>query len=175
MKRMSEWVTKALNATAAFWAFTLAFVIVADVIGRSTGHSLQGTAEIVANSIVAIVFLQFPLAIERGYFLRATLLYDYFPASIRGLLDIVAYLLGAWLFVAMAWGGWSDMITGYRIGEFEGEGALRVPVYPVRAVIFIMSLLSVVVYLMLIAKSLVGFFSSDLQQESLTDSPKAEV
>ena len=64
----------------------------------------------------------------------------------------------AWLgiFVAIAWGGWADMITSFRIGEFEGEGALRVPVYPTRAIIFAMSVLSILCYIQLIIRLLGG-------------------
>lgn len=158
MNRFTEWTTSALNAVAAFWAFVLAFVIVADVIGRMFGYPVQGTAEIVANSIVAIVFLQFPLAIDKGHFLRATVLYQVLPAVVRGLLDVVASLLGILLFYAIATGSWSDMITGFRIGEFEGEGALRVPVYPVRAIIFGMSVLTIAVYALLIVRSVLALF-----------------
>lgn len=159
MTKLSDWITSALNTAAAFWAFVLAFVIVADVIGRTFGYPVQGTAEIVANSIVAIVFLQFPLAIDRGYFLRATVLHQALPFVLRGLLDIVASLLGLFLFYAIATGSWSDMLTGFRIGEFEGEGALRVPVYPVRAIIVAMSVLVMVVYVLLILRTIRGFFS----------------
>jgi TRAP-type C4-dicarboxylate transport system permease small subunit len=160
MNRLSEKTNGALNAVAAIWAFALAFVIVADVVGRMFGYPLQGTAEIVANSIVAIVFLQFPLAVERGYFLRATVLHDVMPTTIRALLDVLAYLLGLALFLAIAMGSWQDMLTGFRIGEFEGEGALRVPVYPVRAIIVGMSLLIVAVYALLIARTIAKLFST---------------
>jgi TRAP-type C4-dicarboxylate transport system permease small subunit len=159
MKRTSEWLTAALNAAAAFWAFALAFVIVADVVGRTFGYPVQGTAEIVANSIVAIVFLQFPMAIERGYFLRATVVHQMLPWRMRALLDAVAGLLGLFLFLAIASGSWSDMITGFRIGEFEGEGALRVPVYPVRAIIFAMSLLSAGIYILLLVRIVARIFT----------------
>lgn len=159
MTKLSDMTNSALNAVAAVWAFILAFVIVADVVGRMFGYPLQGTAEIVANSIVAIVFLQFPLAIERGYFLRATLLHDRLPVFVQTLLDIVAYILGLALFAAIALGSWDSMLTGFRIGEFEGEGALRVPVYPVRAIIVGMSMLIVVVYVMLIARAIARLVS----------------
>lgn len=168
MTRFSDMTNTALNAVAAVWAFALAFVIVADVVGRMFGYPLQGTAEIVANSIVAIVFLQFPLAIERGHFLRATLLHDRMPRLMQGLLDVVAYVLGLALFAAIALGSWDSMLTGFRIGEFEGEGALRVPVYPVRAIIFGMSLLVVAVYGLLIARTVARLFHP---QDSNTTGP----
>lgn len=153
MERITETAARTLNAIAAIWAFGLAFVIVGDVVGRMFGYPLQGTAEIVANSIVAIVFLQFPLAVKSGALLRATVLYNAMPARIRALLDIAAYALGLVLFLAIAKGSWQDMLTGFRIGEFEGEGALRVPVYPVRAIIVGLSLLVASVYTLLIVQA----------------------
>lgn len=150
MTKVTTWSVGLLNAMAALWAFALAFVILSDVVGRLFGLAIQGTVEIVANSIVAIVFLQFPLAIERGTFLRATLIYDRAPEWGRIGIDVMSHLFGAALFLAMALGGYDDMITGFRIHEFEGEGALRVPVYPVRAVIFTMSLIAVAGYAHLI-------------------------
>lgn len=152
----TEGALSLLNATAAIWAFVLAFVILADVLGRIIGFAVQGTVELVANSIVAIVFLQFPLTIARGSFLRSTVIYDAVPDRGRQIIDLFSCLLGLGIFVAIAWGGWADMITSFRIGEFEGEGALRVPVYPTRAIIFVMSVLSVLCYLQLIARLLGG-------------------
>ena len=70
-------------------------------------------------------------------------------------------LLGLGIFVAIAWGGWADMITSFRIGEFEGEGALRVPVYPTRAIIFAMSVLSCLCYIHLMIRLLGGARLSD--------------
>ena len=145
-----------MNTIAAGWAFVLAFVILADVLGRLVGLPIQGTVELVANSIVAIVFLQFPLAIQKGVFLRTTLFYDVMPAWAQSAIDIAGYVMGCGLFLAIAVGGWSDMITGFRIGEFEGDGALRIPVYPVRAVIFAMSIVSIGCYLRLIINRLRG-------------------
>lgn len=145
-----------MNTIAAGWAFVLAFVILADVLGRLVGLPIQGTVELVANSIVAIVFLQFPLAIQKGVFLRTTLFYGVMPAWLQSAIDIAGYVMGCGLFLAIAVGGWSDMITGFRIGEFEGDGALRIPVYPVRAVIFAMSIVSIGCYLRLMINRLRG-------------------
>ena len=146
-----------MNSLATFWAFLLAVVILTDVLGRSfLGHPLQGTKEIVANSIVAIVFLQFPLAVRDGAFLRTTLLYDMFPLFLRKVIDSVGYLIGLGLFGAMAYGGWPDMIIGWQIGEFEGEGAFRVPVYPVRTIIVILSAICAFGFVMLLVATALG-------------------
>ena len=146
-----------LNGLATLWAFFLAVVILIDVLGRAVfDQPLQGTKEIVANSIVAIVFLQFPLAVRDGAFLRTTLVYDTLPVLGRRLVDATGYLIGLALFAAMAAGGWGDMIIGWQIGEFEGEGAFRVPVYPVRTVVVALSVICAAGFAVLLALSVVG-------------------
>lgn len=146
-----------LNGIATLWAFMLAVVILVDVVGRSFfGQPLQGTKEIVTNSIVAIVFLQFPLAVRDKAFLRTTLVYDVLPIFFRRLIDSAGYLIGFAFFAAMAWGGWPDMVIGWQIGEFEGEGAFRVPVYPVRTIIVVLSALCAVGFLIQTVLTVMG-------------------
>lgn len=155
MASLATRAASSLNTLATVWVFLLAFVILADVIGRGFFNApLQGTKEIVANSIAAIVFLQFPLAIQKGALLRSTFLVERLPGLVQRLIDGIGYLLGAALFAAMALGGWDDMIIGWQIGEIEGEGAFRVPVYPVRTVIVVLSAIGAILFLML----LVGLF-----------------
>ncbi|WP_342070943.1 TRAP transporter small permease subunit [Yoonia algicola] len=153
INRSASW----LNGIATIWAFLLAVVILVDVVGRSFfGQPLQGTKEIVANSIVAIVFLQFPLAVREKAFLRTTLVYDHLPGFLQRVVDSAGYLIGFGFFAAMAWGGWPDMMIGWRIGEFEGEGAFRVPVYPVRTIIVVLSALCAVGFLIQTVLTIMG-------------------
>jgi TRAP-type C4-dicarboxylate transport system permease small subunit len=60
---------------AAIWLFSLAFLILADVLARGLFNSpIQGTAELVSNSIVAIAFLQLSHSIRMRGMLRAEFL-----------------------------------------------------------------------------------------------------
>lgn len=151
-----------LNATGAAWCFLLALIILTDVVGRSFFNApLQGTKEIVSNSIVAIVFLQFPLAVRDGDFLRTTLIYDKLPTVGRKIIDSLGYLIGASFFIAMAVGGWPDMVVGWNIREFEGEGAMRVPVYPIRTIVVAMCWACASGFLLLTAATLLGRTGSE--------------
>ncbi len=142
-----------LNIIAAAWLLMLAFVILYDVIGRAVFNSpFLGAREILGNSVVAILFLQVPLAIHRGNMLRTTLIYDLTGTNGKRVIDITTFLLGAGFFVAMGVGGWHDMITGWRIREFEGIGALEIPVYPLRTMAVFLSFLGAIVYLAMVAE-----------------------
>ncbi len=46
-------------------------------------------------------------------------------------------------------GGWEESILSYVEGEFEGEGALRVPSWPARWTVLIGSALAMINYLVL--------------------------
>jgi hypothetical protein len=57
------------------------------------------------------------------------------------------------LFLGIAVGGWTDMIKGWEIREYQGIGAIEFPVYPIRTVIIFSSIIVVLIYLTLIIKS----------------------
>ena len=57
------------------------------------------------------------------------------------------------LFLGIAVGGWTDMIKGWEIREYQGIGAIEFPVYPIRTVIIFSSIIVVLIYISLIIKS----------------------
>lgn len=135
---------------AAAWAFILCFIILFDVIGRSFFNApLQGTVEIVANSIVMIVFLQAGYAIRSYAMLRTEVLLDLMGPNTQRIALGFADLLGVAFFLLIVLGGIDPAIRSFVNGEFEGEGALRVPIWPTRFVIVIGSALSIINYLVL--------------------------
>jgi TRAP-type mannitol/chloroaromatic compound transport system permease small subunit len=85
--------------------------------------------------------------------LRTTLIYDFFKKRGKMIINIISYVIGIMLFVGIAVGGWTDMIKGWEIGEYQGIGAIEVPVYPIRTVIIFSSIIVVFIYLSLIVKS----------------------
>ena len=60
------------------------------------------------------------------------------------------------LFTGIAVGGWTDMIKGWEIREYQGIGAIEFPVYPIRTVIIFSSIIVVLIYLSLIIKSFIS-------------------
>jgi len=135
---------------AATWAFILTFIIMADIIGRGVFNDpVNGVREIVANSIVIIVFLQAGYAIRSRSMLSAEFVIDLFPFWARRAALALGYLLGVAFFVLIIWGGWQLAIDSWTGGEFEGEGALRVPAWPTRFLILIGSALAIINYLVM--------------------------
>lgn len=154
---MVKKVSEILQGIAAIWLVFVAFTIFAEVTFRNFGLFL-GADQIVQNSVPAIVFLQVPFAIASGTMLRTTLIYDFFKKRGKMIINILSYLIGIMLFLGIAIGGWTDMIKGWEIGEYQGIGAIEFPVYPIRTVIIFSSIIIVFIYISLIAKS---FLSKD--------------
>lgn len=148
--KLSDRLTRALLVLAAIWAFVLTFFIIADIVGRSVFNSpVYGVPEIVMNSIVMIVFLQAGYAIRSGAMLRADFLAQRFPPLFGRISLAVGYLLGAAFFAMILFGGWEAAIRSWVAGEYEGEGALRVPAWPTRWTILIGSALACFNYLLM--------------------------
>jgi TRAP-type C4-dicarboxylate transport system permease small subunit len=162
-------VTRVCSTIAAFWAMALAFLILYDITGRTFFNApFDGTIEIVANSMVSILFLQMPYTIYRGAHLRTTVIYQNVPAIWRRLIDIVVAVLGVLFFCSIALGGYEDMIIGWEVDEREGEGSIRVPIYPVRSLIIVFAVVSLLVYLVLLWHFVFG-------TEPITDEEEGKV
>lgn len=145
-------VARGIHVISAGWVLILGLAIVADVLGRSLFSApIQGTTEVIKNSVVAITFMQIPLAILSGSMLRTEIFADRLPPTGRKLFRTVGYLLGAALFLLIAWASLEPAAYAYRIGEYEGEGALRVATWPIRFLLIGTAIYAAIAYLAMIA------------------------
>ena len=150
LNRWSEWVAKALLAFAATLAFLLSFLVVADVVGRTAfGAPVKGTPEIVSMSIVIICFLQAAYAIRSGGMLHVDVIPALLPIRLREALAAFGCLLGVAFFGVIVYGGIDPLAHAWSSGEYEGEGALRVPTWPARATVLLGSALAILDYALL--------------------------
>lgn len=145
--RAADGLTKTLMILAAAWAFALCFFILADIVARAMNMPLQGTKEIVANSVVMIVFLQVGFAVRSGSMLRTDFLVSALGPNSARWLTVFGLLLGAAFFFFLAKAGITPAMRSFANGEFDGEGALRVPVWPARFMIIFGSALAALNYL----------------------------
>ena len=144
-------LSRATHVVSAFWVLVLAAIIFVDVMGRYLfSQPLLGATEIIANSVVSITFLQLPLAIYQGGMIRSTLLYDAVGESARRWLRTLAGALGLAFFLGTAYSAWGPALEALAVSEYEGEGALRVPTYPVRFLVVATSIFAAYVYLHLL-------------------------
>ena len=149
IKKLNDWVVRALLTVAATLAFLTCFLVCADVIGRVVFNSpVKGTPEIVSFSIVIICFLQAPFAIRSGGMISVDAITALLPASVRRYFEVVGCLLGIAFFALVCWGSFEPALHAWTSNEFEGEGALRVPVWPARYIIILGTFLAALNYLL---------------------------
>ena len=150
----SSRLSRGLMVVAAMWAFLLAFYILIDVVGRAFGFPLKGTHELVKNAIVMIAFMQTAYCVMARSMLRADFILHLLGGKPERIINSAGYILGALFFAGLFIGtiepAWHAIITG----EFEGEGALRVPTWPARVVVLLSAGLLVINYMILALKEI---------------------
>lgn len=136
------------------------FFMTADVFGRIfLNHPLTGAPELVKVSLVGVVYLHMPYTFWINRHIRSDLLSSKMGPGLRHTMDIVMYLLGAALFAGIFFASWGPMLDAWKIGEYEGEGALRVPTAPVRTILVVGTALTMVLYAVRAAAGLAGIQS----------------
>lgn len=155
LQRLNEHVTRVMLALAAVLAFMLCFLVVADVLGRVLFNSpVKGTTEVVSLSIVIICFLQAGFAIRSGGMLHVDMFVSKGGPRTQSVFAALAALAGLVFFGLICWGSWDGAAHAWVSNEFEGEGALRVPVWPARFVIVLGTALAALSYLLLMLENI---------------------
>lgn len=159
-ERWLDRLSSAMNALATAWIGAIMVVAVGDVLVREisaplgklfqvdvSGIQVHGTHEIVRWSIVAIVFLQLPACLRMGKHIRSDYILGLLPRPLATLLDLVAHSLGLAVFAIIAYASWPNTVRAWRMGEWEGEGAIRFPVYPMRTILLVGSVVLALAFL----------------------------
>ena len=154
-------IAQTTHIVSAFWVLVLALIIFVDVLGRYLfSQPLLGATEIIRNSVVSITFLQLPLAIYRGGMIRSTIIYDALGMNGQRVLRTLTNVLGLLFFLGTAFSAWGPAVEALGVSEYEGEGALRVPTYPVRFLVVVTSVFAAYVYLHLMLLDWTGRIDS---------------
>ena len=147
--RLNDWVARALLVVAATLAFLLCFLVCADVIGRVVFNSpVKGTPEIVSFSIVVILWLQAAYAIRSGGMIWVDAVHVHLPNRVQRACEVLGALLGVAFFGLVCWGSLDPAMYSWSSNEFEGQGALRVPVWPAKFTVVLGSFLAALNYLL---------------------------
>jgi TRAP-type C4-dicarboxylate transport system permease small subunit len=140
-------IVRLLLAAAAVIIFLLGFIVCIDIFGRAIFNSpLKGTPEIVSMSIVIICFLLAGYAVQSGSMIYTDVFSAMFGVRGRAFAQLLSAVLGILFFGFIVWGSYEPTLHAWISGEYEGEGALRVPVWPARVVVVIGSILVVISY-----------------------------
>jgi TRAP-type C4-dicarboxylate transport system permease small subunit len=147
LQNLNARVVRLLLAGAALIIFFLGFLVCADVLGRALFNSpVKGTPEMVSMSIVIICFLLAGYSVQSGSMIYTDVFSSMFGVRGRAFAQLLSAVLGIIFFGIIVWGSYEPMLHAWFSGEYEGEGALRVPAWPARVVVVIGSVLVVVSY-----------------------------
>ena len=146
---MNAWTVRALLGCAAAIIFLLGFLVCADVFGRAIFNSpVKGTPEMVSMSIVIICFLLAGYAVQSGGMISTDVVAGMFGVRGYAFAQLLSAVLGILFFGIIVWGSYEPTLHAIASGEYEGEGALRVPAWPARTIVLIGAVLVVVSYVM---------------------------
>ena len=130
----------AMNALGGVWIAALMLLINADVIAREAFSApIRGVAELVALSIVGIVFLQIAHTLWSGRITRSDSLLDRLtrasPPAGHGL-DALYHLAGAAVMALLCWASLPYFRRAFEEGEYVGAlGDFTAPTWPIRLLI----------------------------------------
>ncbi len=147
IEALNAWAVRLLLAAAAVLIFMLGFLVCADIFGRAIFNSpVKGTPEIVSMSIVIICFLLAGYSVQSNSMISTDVFSSMFGVRGQAAANLLSAILGIMFFGFIVWGSYEPMLHAVASGEYEGEGALRVPVWPARLVVLVGSFLVVVSY-----------------------------
>lgn len=149
-------VIGAMNAVGTLWIIGLMLLINADIFGRSFfNHPIAGVAELVAFSIVGIVFLQLAHTLRSGSMTRSDVLLNVLerraPRARFALLAIFHAIGGAMLLL-VAWKYAPSVATAWQQPErhFMGNpGFFTIPQWPLYALVFLGIVATAIQFLLL--------------------------
>jgi C4-dicarboxylate transporter, DctQ subunit len=147
IEALNAYVVRLLLAGAAVIIFLLGFLVCADIFGRAIFNSpVKGTPELVSMSIVIICFLLAGYSVQSNSMISTDVFAGLFGVRGHAAANLLSAILGIMFFGFIVWGSYEPMLHAVASGEYEGEGALRVPVWPARLVVLLGSFLVVVSY-----------------------------
>jgi TRAP-type mannitol/chloroaromatic compound transport system permease small subunit len=143
-----------LNALGSAVIGLVMLLMCADVLLRNLlNRPIDGVAELVATSIIVIVFLQLPATLRHGRMSRADLFIDPFitrrPAAGRRLRALFS-VAGIFACAVIAYATWPMLQKAWQGDEYLGvEGLFTFPLWPMRAVVVLGAGLATIQYALL--------------------------
>lgn len=111
MKALRSFADRLISLSASIGALGVLVevgVILVDVVGRAFGKPLYGSQDMITMTMVVLVFGGMALCDRGGGHISVDLLERYFPAALNRAIDIFSALLGAVIFLALAWAVWES-------------------------------------------------------------------
>ena len=103
IRKLADRVISLSAAVGALGLIFIMLVLLADVIGRAVGSPMYGSQDIIAMSMTIVVFGAMAICDRSGGHIAVDLFERVYPSLLNRLIDIVSAILGAVIFVAIAY------------------------------------------------------------------------
>lgn len=137
--RAIRWAATGLADLGVLLSIAAAVLILADILGRLIfNRPLAGTSELVGLCLLLVTYLQAPKAVYSDRLLRVTTVVEMLPKRFISILGTLANLIGAGVFVCLAYVSLDSIMQAYSTREFFGTDAFRVRAWPFRFAVSIL-------------------------------------
>lgn len=163
-----------LNSLGSVLILIVMLLMCADVLARNLFNSpIHGVAELVAMSIITIVFLQLASTLRHGRMSRADIFIDEYaarrPRNGNALL-VVFNSAGAAMCSVVIWATLPVFQRAWEDNEYIGvEGIFTAPTWPVRLIVLIGSSAAAIQYVLLVVKHLKLMLESHRVEEEVKE------
>jgi len=103
IRKLADRVISLSAAVGALGLIFIMLVLLADVIGRAFGSPMYGSQDIITMSMTIVVFGAMAICDRSGGHIAVDLFERVYPSLLNRLIDIVSAILGAVIFVAIAY------------------------------------------------------------------------
>lgn len=125
------------SVIAAGATFAMVLVVTVDIVGRaSLNQPLPGSYEIVETLMVVTVFLSFAFCEARHRHIRVETLRGRVPPRSQHVFDLIAYVVGLFLYVIIGYAAWGYAMASWSVREFA-SGPVAIPLYPAKFIVVV--------------------------------------
>ncbi len=111
MSGLRTFADRLIGLSASIGALGVLFevvIILVDVVGRALGSPLYGSQDLTTSAMVILVFGAMALCDRSGGHIAVDLFERYYPPAMNRIIDVISALLGAVIFLALAWAVWES-------------------------------------------------------------------
>ena len=157
LETLDRWFGKLVtgaNALGSIWIFIMMVMVVADVSGRCLFSApIDGTTELVAMSVIAVLYVQIPYTLRSGRMTRSDAFHVALTVKrprIGHALGVLFHLAGAALMSVILSAAWPHTVDAYESDFYVGTiGVFTFPEWPMFFVVTFGCLLTAIQFLAL--------------------------
>ncbi len=117
-------------------------VILVDVIGRAFGSPMFGSQDLITMTMILIVFGAMALCDRQGGHIAVDLLERRFPQKLNRMIDALSALMGAVIFVMLAWAVYKVVAINVRFNMPDSTNLLNLPMTWFRIILIVFAIIT---------------------------------